>query len=52
EIGPLEDANGVRRKVTLTQRLRASMAKGMFGPDTHIPKPTKEEYRELSHGEH
>ncbi|MFF7979205.1 cytochrome bc complex cytochrome b subunit [Streptomyces sp. NPDC007901] len=52
EIGPLEDANGVRRKVTVTQRVRASLAKGMFGPDTHIPKPTEQEYREITSGDH
>ncbi|MEW1775798.1 cytochrome bc complex cytochrome b subunit [Streptomyces sp. NPDC086777] len=52
EIGPLEDANGVRRKVTLAQRVRARMAKGMYGPDTHIKKPTRQEYRELSDKEH
>ncbi|MGY4921576.1 cytochrome bc1 complex cytochrome b subunit [Streptomyces sp. 900105755] len=52
EIGPLQDANGVRRRVTLAQRVRASMSKGMFGPDTRIPKPTQEEYREITSGDH
>ncbi|WP_234541309.1 cytochrome bc1 complex cytochrome b subunit [Streptomyces shenzhenensis] len=52
ETGPAEDANGVRRKVTVSQRVRAGLAKGMFGPDTHIPKPTKEEYREITSGDH
>ncbi|MEV6763058.1 cytochrome bc complex cytochrome b subunit [Streptomyces sp. NPDC051105] len=52
EIGALEDANGVRRKVTVAQRVRARVAKAMYGPDTHIPKPTREEYRELSSKDH
>jgi ubiquinol-cytochrome c reductase cytochrome b subunit len=52
EIGPLVDANGVRRPVRLSQRMRAGLAKAMFGPDTRIAKPTAEEYRELTSGDH
>jgi len=52
EIGPLVDANGVRRPVTVSQRLRARLARGMFGPDARIAKPTAEEYRELTSGDH
>ena len=52
EIGPLVDAGGVRRRVTPGQRLRARLARSMFGPDTRIPKPTPEEYRELTSGDH
>ncbi|MFI9616248.1 cytochrome bc complex cytochrome b subunit [Streptomyces sp. NPDC052023] len=50
EIGPRVDANGVRRPVTVAQRVRARLARAMFGPDSHIPKPTPEEYREITRG--
>ncbi|MER6956098.1 MULTISPECIES: cytochrome bc complex cytochrome b subunit [unclassified Streptomyces] len=49
-IGPLVDHNGVRRPVTAAQRVRARLARAMFGQDTHVPKPTPEEYRELTGG--
>jgi ubiquinol-cytochrome c reductase cytochrome b subunit len=52
EIGPLEDAGGVRRRVTVAQRVRARLARAMFGPGSHVPKPTAEEYRELTNREH
>ncbi|MGW3495043.1 cytochrome bc1 complex cytochrome b subunit [Streptomyces sp. NPDC001020] len=53
EIGPLVDANGVTRQVGPARRLRARIAKAMYGPSAHIPKPTAEEYRALtSKGEH
>jgi ubiquinol-cytochrome c reductase cytochrome b subunit len=52
EVGPLVDANGVARRVGPGRRLRARLARAMYGPDTHIPKPTPEEYRELTGGEH
>ena len=51
-IGALVDHNGVRRKVSLVQRVRARLAKAMFGPETRIEKPTAEEYRELTRGGH
>jgi ubiquinol-cytochrome c reductase cytochrome b subunit len=35
-----------------SQRLRARLARGMYGPDTQIPKPTAEEYREITSGDH
>ncbi|MFJ4470488.1 cytochrome bc complex cytochrome b subunit [Streptomyces sp. NPDC089424] len=50
EIGPRVDANGVRRPVTVSQRVRARLARAMFGPDSQIPKPTPEEYREITRG--
>ncbi|AVV47566.1 ubiquinol-cytochrome c reductase cytochrome b subunit [Streptomyces sp. P3] len=50
EIGPLVDHNGVRRPVTVSQRVRARLARAMYGADGHIPKPTPEEYRELTGG--
>ncbi|MFE0253044.1 cytochrome bc complex cytochrome b subunit [Streptomyces sp. NPDC059010] len=52
EVGPLVDANGVRRRVARTKRMRARLAKAMFGPTTRIPKPTEEEYREVTSGDH
>ncbi|MFF9282158.1 cytochrome bc1 complex cytochrome b subunit [Streptomyces griseosporeus] len=53
EIGPRVDANGVRRTVRPSQRVRARLARVMFGDHSHIPKVTPEEYREqLTGGEH
>ncbi|WP_405580952.1 cytochrome bc complex cytochrome b subunit [Streptomyces sp. NBC_01092] len=52
EIGPRVDANGVRRRVTVSQRVRARLAEAMFGPRSRIPKPTAEEYREITSGDH
>ncbi|MFC9509770.1 cytochrome bc complex cytochrome b subunit [Streptomyces sp. NPDC057002] len=52
EIGPEADAGGVRRKVKRSERLRARLAKAMFGPDARIEKPTVEEYREITSGDH
>ena len=52
EIGPLVDAHGVRRPVTASMRVRARLARAMFGPETQIPKPTPEECRELTSGDH
>ncbi|MET7653196.1 MULTISPECIES: cytochrome bc complex cytochrome b subunit [unclassified Streptomyces] len=50
EIGPLVDHNGVRRPVRVSQRVRARLARAMFGADSHIPKPTPKEHRELTGG--
>jgi ubiquinol-cytochrome c reductase cytochrome b subunit len=52
ELGPRVDANGVARRVTLSRRLRARPARAMHGPGTQIPKPTQEEYRGLTGGDH
>ncbi|SDN87939.1 ubiquinol-cytochrome c reductase cytochrome b subunit [Streptomyces sp. cf386] len=52
EVGPLVDANGVRRRVSPAQRVRARMARAMFGPRSRITKPTAEEYREITSGDH
>ncbi|WP_149822705.1 cytochrome b [Streptomyces tailanensis] len=52
EIGPLVDAGGVRRRVKPSRRLRAHLARAMFGPGTRVPKPTVEEYREVTSGDH
>ncbi|MEU0197699.1 MULTISPECIES: cytochrome bc complex cytochrome b subunit [unclassified Streptomyces] len=52
EVGPEVDAGGVRRKVKRSERLRARLAHAMFGPDARIQKPTVEEYREITSGDH
>ncbi|MBQ0868737.1 cytochrome bc complex cytochrome b subunit [Streptomyces smyrnaeus] len=54
EIGPLADENGVERKVSRGQKLRARLSKGYFGESGQIPKPTREEYQEIEsgHGHH
>jgi ubiquinol-cytochrome c reductase cytochrome b subunit len=52
EIGPEVDAGGVRRRVKRSERLRARLAKAMFGPDARIEKPTVEEFREITSGDH
>ncbi|WP_406478942.1 cytochrome bc complex cytochrome b subunit [Streptomyces sp. NBC_01615] len=52
EVGPLVDANGVVRRVGPARRLRARLARALYGPDTQIPKPTVEEYRELTSEDH
>ncbi|KOU69686.1 ubiquinol-cytochrome c reductase cytochrome b subunit [Streptomyces sp. MMG1533] len=52
EVGPVVDAGGVRRRVKRSQRLRARLSRAMFGPRARIEKPTREEYRELTGGDH
>ncbi|MDX2698941.1 cytochrome bc complex cytochrome b subunit [Streptomyces ipomoeae] len=52
EIGPRVDAHGVRRRVRPTDRLRARLARAVFGPGTRIEKPTAKEYRELTSSDH
>ncbi|MGC9540269.1 cytochrome b [Streptomyces sp. UG1] len=52
EIGERVDANGVRRRVTASQRVRARLALAMFGPRSRITKPTAAEYREVTSGDH
>lgn len=50
--GPRVDGNGVARRVTGTERLRARLARAMYGTDARVAKPTPEEYRELTGGDH
>ncbi|MEU9569686.1 cytochrome bc complex cytochrome b subunit [Streptomyces massasporeus] len=52
EVGREADARGVRRKVKRSERLRARLAKAMYGPDARIEKPTVAEYREVTGGDH
>ncbi|MFJ6213864.1 cytochrome bc complex cytochrome b subunit [Streptomyces sp. NPDC092296] len=48
------DENGVAAKITRTQKLRAKLSRGYYGDDGQIPKPTAEEYQEITsgHGHH
>ncbi|OKJ42456.1 cytochrome bc1 complex cytochrome b subunit [Streptomyces sp. CB01580] len=54
EIGPTVDKNGVERKVSAMQKLRARLSKGFYGENNQIAKPTVEEYKEITsgHGHH
>ncbi|GAB3114154.1 cytochrome bc complex cytochrome b subunit [Streptomyces calidiresistens] len=54
ELGPSVDENGVPRKVGPLERLRVRINRGYYGPSGQIPKPTAEEYREITsgHGHH
>ncbi|WP_329228565.1 MULTISPECIES: cytochrome bc complex cytochrome b subunit [unclassified Streptomyces] len=54
EIGPAVNQNGAERKVPRLERLRAKLSQGYYGEGNQIPKPTAEEYRELTsgHGHH
>ncbi|GAA2600229.1 cytochrome bc complex cytochrome b subunit [Streptomyces axinellae] len=54
EIGPETDENGVERKLSRGQKMRARLSKGYYGEAGQIPKPTREEYREVEsgHGHH
>jgi ubiquinol-cytochrome c reductase cytochrome b subunit len=54
EIGPTVDENGVERKVKGSEKLRAKLSKAYFGEENQIPKPTVEEYKEITsgHGHH
>ncbi|MGP3951016.1 cytochrome bc1 complex cytochrome b subunit [Streptomyces sp. 7N604] len=54
ELGPEVDENGVRRKIKPSEKLRALFSKGFYGSDNQIPKPTAEEYQEITsgHGHH
>ncbi|MEU5214541.1 ubiquinol-cytochrome c reductase cytochrome b subunit [Streptomyces sp. NPDC020742] len=54
ELGPEVDENGVERKLKRSQKLRAKLSKSYYGEDSVIPKPTVEEYKEITsgHGHH
>ncbi|MEU4350631.1 cytochrome bc complex cytochrome b subunit [Streptomyces sp. NPDC023838] len=47
ELGPEVDENGVRRTIPRSQRLRAKLAKALYGPGSHVPKATAEEYKQI-----
>ncbi|GAA3658747.1 ubiquinol-cytochrome c reductase cytochrome b subunit [Streptomyces chitinivorans] len=50
EIGPETDENGVRRKIGPVQKLRARLSRGYYGEGSQVPKPTAEEFKELTSG--
>jgi ubiquinol-cytochrome c reductase cytochrome b subunit len=52
--GPEVDENGVERKVNPVAKLQAKMSRAFYGESAGIPKPTAEEYREITsgHGHH
>lgn len=52
ELGPKVDADGKARRFTFRERVRALLAKAMFGPGTFVPKATAEEYRARHAGWH
>lgn len=54
EIGPTVDENGVERKTSPAEKLRVKLSKGYYGEGNQIPKPTAEEYTEITsgHGHH
>lgn len=54
ELGPEVDENGVERKLKRSQKLRARLSKSYYGEGNVIPKPTAEEYKEITsgHGHH
>lgn len=54
ELGPTVDENGVERKTSPVEKLRVKLSKGYYGEGNQIPKPTAEEYKEITsgHGHH
>ncbi|MFF2526767.1 cytochrome bc1 complex cytochrome b subunit [Streptomyces liangshanensis] len=54
ELGPTVDENGVERKVSPVEKARVKLSKSFYGENTQIPKPTAEEYKEITsgHGHH
>ncbi len=49
-VGPEVDDNGVERKAGPITRLRGNLSQGMYGEGSQIPKPTAEEYVEITSG--
>ncbi|WUH93940.1 cytochrome bc complex cytochrome b subunit [Streptomyces sp. NBC_00433] len=54
DIGPEVDENGVERKVNAVTKVRARLSRNFYGEHSQIPKPTVEEYDEITsgHGHH
>jgi ubiquinol-cytochrome c reductase cytochrome b subunit len=52
--GPEVDENGVERKLSPVAKARAKLSRGFYGEHSQIPKPTAEEYEEITsgHGHH
>jgi ubiquinol-cytochrome c reductase cytochrome b subunit len=54
ELGVTTDENGVERKVSPIEKAKVKLSKGLYGENAQIPKPTAEEYNEITsgHGHH
>jgi ubiquinol-cytochrome c reductase cytochrome b subunit len=54
DVGPEVDENGVERKISPVTKIRAKLSRGYYGEHGQIPKPTVEEYDEITsgHGHH
>ncbi|MFC7639278.1 cytochrome bc complex cytochrome b subunit [Streptomyces thermogriseus] len=50
ELGPAVDENGVERKVGFMEKLRVRLSHAYYGTGSQIPKPTVEEYKEITSG--
>ncbi|MEU6733158.1 cytochrome bc1 complex cytochrome b subunit [Streptomyces physcomitrii] len=53
-IAPPTDDNGVAKKLTRGEKLRAKLSRGYYAEGNQIPKPTVQEYEEITsgHGHH
>ncbi|MEU4212464.1 ubiquinol-cytochrome c reductase cytochrome b subunit [Streptomyces sp. NPDC026206] len=47
-LPPAVDENGIRRKITWSDRLRARLSRAYFGDGGQILKPTPDEYRRIT----
>ncbi|GGQ82641.1 hypothetical protein GCM10010267_51920 [Streptomyces griseorubens] len=45
---PLKALENDGRAPTFTQRLRVKLSRGFYGPGTQVPKPTVDEYKEVT----
>jgi len=54
DLGPEVDENGVERKAGPVAKIQARMSRNWYGDHSQIPKPTVEEYEEITsgHGHH
>jgi ubiquinol-cytochrome c reductase cytochrome b subunit len=52
--GPEVDENGVERKISPVAKVQARLSRNFYGENSQIPKPTVEEYEEITsgHGHH
>jgi len=48
ETGPGVDVNGVTRKASRVERLRARLSRSLYGEGAQIPKPTVDEYDKVN----
>jgi ubiquinol-cytochrome c reductase cytochrome b subunit len=54
DLGPEVDENGVARKAKPVEKLQARLSRNFYGEHSQIPKPTVEEFEEITsgHGHH